>query len=94
MREEEVTVKPMNTQFWASEYGMDCFGMGHLGEEEGGSVPNQEIPGSWFPFYVDGKQVGWVQLAMERYTTVFGVKAMEGHTVEVKVEGIQHNGEG
>ena len=73
-------------ELWASEYGADCFSIGDLGREEGGKYENGQLTGVWWPFYIDGKQIGWAQIAYDG-STLFGIKLMKGHTIQVKDEG-------
>jgi hypothetical protein len=76
----------MSNELWASEYGADCFGLGGLGKEEGGKYRDSELTRTWWPLYIDGEQVGHVQLDYDG-TTTFGIRLFEHHTIEVRDEG-------
>ena len=79
-------------ELWCSEYGADVFSVGEIRDEEGGTVENCDIPGSWWPLYMDDKQVGWVQLEWDG-STIFGIRMLDGHTVEARVDGEQYEDE-
>lgn len=64
---------------------MDCFGVGTL--EDTHNIEENDIPHKWWPFYMNGKQIGWVQLTMDGRTTLTGIRAMPGYIFEVKPDG-------
>ncbi len=73
-------------ELWASEYGADCFSLGDIGREENGKLDYNQIPGVWWPLYIDDKQVGWAQIDYHGSTS-FAIRLMGEHTIEVKTEG-------